>query len=374
MHADNAGRERIDWSQLWYPGPTRRFTDEELARAGGDRPNRSFIVILAINMAIMVQALLQLAPGELTARLTGLVLAFAVMGWQGCMALWRRPSRKRLNWALGLAALTFIGFALGFKWRVPDRQLLDWLFYTMAALLFSISLGFWFVAVFRAHQISARLTELDERERADAMRSQLLQAQIQPHFLFNSLASLQHWVEQGDARAAPMLGALTGFLRTSLPLFNRQQLTLGEELAAVRQYLAVMQARLGERLQAQIEVPEPLLDATLPPALLLTLVENAMEHGVVPQLGQARLHISAGQEGQVLRITVSDNGPGLTEQPLPQTPGRGVGLANSRLRLTQAYGPDARLTLANAPEGGCIATLSLPLTPAVAAAGSPHHA
>jgi LytS/YehU family sensor histidine kinase len=111
------------------------------------------------------------------------------------------------------------------------------------ALRCLVSLGWWFLTLYRAHQIEGRLRELAERERAVALAGQLMAAQIQPHFLFNSLASLQHWVQTQDPRAAPMLEALTGFLRATLPLFNRPSLTLGEELQAVRSYLQVMQAR-----------------------------------------------------------------------------------------------------------------------------------
>ena len=89
-----------------------------------------------------------------------------------------------------------------------------------------VSLGWWFLTLYRAHQIEGRLRELAERDRAVALAGQLMAAQIQPHFLFNSLASLQHWVQTQDPRAAPMLEALTDFLRATLPLFNRPALTL----------------------------------------------------------------------------------------------------------------------------------------------------
>jgi hypothetical protein len=107
---------------------------------------------------------------------------------------------------------------------------------------------------FCAHQIEARLRELAEQQRALDMARQLAAAQIQPHFLYNALASLQHWVQAKDDRAAPMLAALTGFLRATLPLFNRERLALGDEAEAARQYLAVMQLRLGERLRASVTI------------------------------------------------------------------------------------------------------------------------
>jgi LytS/YehU family sensor histidine kinase len=190
------------------------------------------------------------------------------------------------------------------------------------------------------------------------MARQLAAAQIQPHFLFNSLASLQHWVQHKDDRAAPMLAALTAFLRATLPMFNRQRLALGDEAEAVRQYLAVMQMRLGERLRFSIAVEPAAAAAQVPPGLLLTLVENAVEHGVMPSLSGAEVQVQARTEAGQLRLTVRDTGPGLAPDAAD-----GTGLANTRERLQQAYGAAAGLTLDNAPEGGCIARLHCPLDP-----------
>lgn len=353
--------DRIDWSQLWYPGPTRVFSAAELAAAGGGRPSRTFMVMLAINIGILAQGVLQLAPAAQTARLTGMLVAFAVLGWQGGMALWRRPTRQRLFWLSLGAMLAYALFATGIKWRVPDAEERRVLLIGTGIPVIGLLAGFWFVAVFRAQQIAGRLREIEEQAQAQVLRAQLTQAQIQPHFLFNSLASLQHWVETHDERAAPLLRSLTGYLRATLPLFNRERLGLGEELAAVREYLGVMQARLGSRLQFSIDTPEDLLAVPLPPAILLTLVENAIEHGVVPKLGRARLRLSAERRGAQLQITVDDDGPGLPDVPAPRPPGRGVGLANSRLRLAQMFGERASLVLENAPDGGCVARLTLPI-------------
>jgi len=282
--------------------------------------------------------------------------------------VWAWPSSSRVFRSSLGGALGMVLVALVIKHGASAEEA-EWLRLVFMGLGVTVMGGVSFVSIYRRHQILARQRELAERELALAAQAQLAQAQIQPHFLFNSLASLQHWVHQGDARAAPLLDALTAYLRATLPLFNRRQLSLGEELEAVRQYLAVMQARLGARLQVEIEVPEDLRAVQLPPALLLTLVENAIEHGVVPKLGAALLRIEARREssdggeaggGQVLRLQVIDDGPGLSE-PLPLAgAGRGVGLSNSRLRLAQTYGEAARLNLRNAEQGGCIAELLLP--------------
>lgn len=358
-------RERIDWSQLWYPGPTRVFTDAELARGGSEQPSRTFLVMLAISVLIVTQGLLQDAPDGELARLTALLVAICVADYRTGMWLWRRPTRRRLMVATLICMAAFVAFAVGLRWRVAAGPAQDWLLYTGAGACSLSALAFWFVAVYRAQQIEARLRELDERDRAIALTRQLATAQIQPHFLFNSLASLQHWVDTRDERAGPMLASLTGYLRATLPLFERHALTLGEELEAARRYLEVMQARLGARLRFEIDVAPAALAATLPPGVLLTLVENAVEHGVSPQLSGGWLGIRAQVEpdGRV-RIEVADNGPGLPPDGAVSGPGH-VGLSNTRARLAQAFGEHASLTLTNIADGGCCATLHLPPTAAV---------
>ena len=209
--------------------------------------------------------------------------------------------------------------------------------------------------------IEARLREIDERERAVGMALQLASAQIQPHFLFNSLASLLHWVQAKDDRAAPMLQALTGFLRATLPLFNQPRLALGDEAQAAAQYLEVMRLRLGDRLQYRLAIEPAAAGAQVPPGLLLTLAENAVEHGVMPSLRGASIEVTARRVGDELQLTVTDTGPGLPpERADGKWPADGVGLANTRARLAQAFGARAGLSLANAPSGGCVAAIHLP--------------
>jgi LytS/YehU family sensor histidine kinase len=304
--------------------------------------------------------LLQDAPDGELARLTALLAAVCVADYRAGMWLWRRPTRRRLLVATVVCMTAFVAFAVGLRWRVAAGPARDWLLYTGAGACSLSTLAFWFVVVYRAQQIEARLRELDERDRAVALTRQLATAQIQPHFLFNSLASLQHWVYTRDDRAGPMLASLTGYLRATLPLFERQALTLGEELEAVRRYLEVMQARLGPRLRFEVDAEPAALATALPPGVLLTLVENAVEHGVSPQLSGGEVRVSARVEPDgALCLEVVDDGPGLPPDGAVVGPGH-VGLANTRARLAQAFGEQASLTLADAPDGGCSATLRLP--------------
>jgi signal transduction histidine kinase len=349
--------ERIDWSQIWFTGPTRVFTPDEMARAGSDAPSRTFKVALMGNLMAPALAVLFLASQENTARLTALFAGAAAIIWHGLMTVWRQPHRKHLM-AVSLVALAImVLFMLGLRWRMapgPARIFMG----EVTGIITGVAIfGYYGLAFYRSHQIAARLRELDERERRTDMARQLAQAQIQPHFLFNSLASLQHWVQQKDDRAAPLLDALMGFLRATLPLFDRRMLTVGEEASAVRHYLTVMQLRLGERLRWRLDISEAASAAALPPGLLLTLVENALEHGVQRSLTGADVLVSAQRNGERLVIEVHDTGPGLSAQAAD-----GVGLGNARARLAQVFGAHAALTVASDPSGGCRARIECPAT------------
>lgn len=184
--------------------------------------------------------------------------------------------------------------------------------------------------------------ELDAaaREAAEA-KLKLLQAQVQPHFIFNTLSAVQHWVDTGDGRASPLLRALTAFLRSSAELLERPLVPLGEELELVRSYLQIMGARLGERLRFEFDVEADCLDQALPPGLLLTLVENALEHGIGPSLHGGSLRVAARRLGAGgLELRVSDDGVGLAAGWQ-----EGMGLANSRQRLRHQFGARAGLQL-----------------------------
>jgi Histidine kinase len=244
-----------------------------------------------------------------------------------------------------------------------------------AILLATVSLLalIWGVAQVRRQVLEREVLQLRlQRERDSAARQaaearlQLLQGQIQPHFIFNTLSAVQHWVDEGDARGGPLLRSLTAFLRGSTEALGRDTTTLADEAAMVGHYLSIMQARLGERLACTIEVAPEVAQQRLPPGLLLTLVENAVEHGIAAALGGGRLTLMARRLGEACIVTVSD-----TTGRLSADWAEGVGLANSRERLRQTFGEDAALTLALA-EGSTVATLSLPRQLAASpAAGAP---
>lgn len=253
-----------------------------------------------------------------------------------------------------------------------DAPQLLWLATPMQLMLgLTLLLVVWVVsraAQTRWQQERARLQLVRERDTAARQAAEanlrVLQAQIQPHFIFNTLAALQHWVDGGDERAGPLLRELTAFLRACTDLFDRELITLAEEGAWVGHYLAVQQARLGERLRFDVMISPEVAAQALPPGLLLTLVENAVEHGLAPALAGGELHLRAWRDAEGVQIQLDDTGVGLPASPLAE----GVGLRNSRERLASAFGARASLMLTNRPEGGARATIRLvDPTPAPAA-------
>ncbi len=196
-----------------------------------------------------------------------------------------------------------------------------------------------------------------ERAEIEA-RLKLLQAQIEPHFLFNTLANLQALIAVDPKRALVMLGHLDGYLRATLATTRNDTGTLGEEFALLRAYLEILAIRMGERLSFELDLPEALAGATVPPMLLQPLVENAIRHGLEPKVDGGRVRVAARESSGRLLLTVEDTGLGLGASP---TSGTGVGLAHVRARLAAAYGGAATLDAHDAPGGGTRITLRLPL-------------
>lgn len=197
------------------------------------------------------------------------------------------------------------------------------------------------------HRLSQQVTEA---------KLQALQAQVEPHFLYNTLASVQALTEVDPARANTMVGHLIQYLRNALPKMRESISTVGQEIELVRAYLNILQMRMGKRLVFDISVPESLLATPFPPLMLPSLVENAIKHGLEPQREGGSVLISAHAQDGRLRLVVSDTGRGFAE-----TLGAGVGLANIRERLAALYGDAGRLTLeSNAPHG-VIATIEAPM-------------
>ena len=186
----------IDWSQLWYPGRKQPFSASEMARSGSDPPSPTLVVISALNFAVMAFVVLQLAPASHTAVLSAALVALAVMAAALVHWLWWRPWRKPLMQAQLGVMLMMLLLATGLRWRLPERADREFVAVVMSVGGIALVVALWFVAVWRAQQIESRLAEQAERARAIDMARRLAAAQIEPHFLFNTLASVQHWAKR----------------------------------------------------------------------------------------------------------------------------------------------------------------------------------
>jgi signal transduction histidine kinase len=202
----------------------------------------------------------------------------------------------------------------------------------------------------------AELQSSEVRRKLLESRILMLQAQIEPHFLFNTLGAVQQLAATDPPRAERLTADLIAFLRATLGQIRREQASVGSELAVVRHYLAVMRQRLGARLDVDLAGDDGALDLAVPPAMLLTLVENAVKHGIEPSRSGGRIAVRCRRTDADLVLEVADTGVGMSE-----TPGNGVGLSNVRERLLLSFGDAAALELEENEPSGVIARIRLPL-------------
>ena len=222
-------------------------------------------------------------------------------------------------------------------------------------------------------QAEVKAAAATETAEAESLRRQVLearmammQAQVEPHFLFNTLASIDHLIEFDPKRASQMQRNLISLLRASMPSMRASTESglrpLDLELAVVRPYLEILKVRMEERLTTDIDVPEGLLSAEFPPMMIQTLVENSIKHGLEPKAEGGHLAVKAEIRHGKLCVTVTDTGLGFAGAAGGETAGTGVGLANIRERLSLLYGSKGTLTIANNPVGGTIVTITVPYT------------
>ncbi|HSI56815.1 MAG TPA: histidine kinase [Ideonella sp.] len=222
-------------------------------------------------------------------------------------------------------------------------------FFTITSTVLLIAPLLAFGALYRERDAQARsqslLFELErsqlEKQALDA-QLRLLHAQIEPHFLFNTLANVQELVESGSSQAGPVLKSLIAYLRAAMPRLDDEGATLGNEASLVRAYLALMHMRMPDRLSFEVDIPAAFAAERFPSMALLTLVENAIHHGIDPSEQGGRIDVRAQLDpasGELV-ISVADTGTGMSETAAP-----GTGLANLRARLAAFYDPPGRLEL-----------------------------
>ena len=252
--------------------------------------------------------------------------------------------------------------------------------FTLLWVLASVIIKFTYKGRMQAEVKAAQATETAEAESLKRQvveaRMAAMQAQVEPHFLFNTLASIDHLIETDPPRASTMQKNLIALLRASMPTMreasgradpreggkdgngaSRSVRDLGRELAVIRPYLEILKVRMEERLTTEIAVPDGLLSAEFPPMMVQTLVENAIKHGLEPKPEGGRLRVSAEIVHGKLQMTVADTGLGFGKAA---TAGTGVGLANIRERLQMLYGPKASLTVAENQPSGTRVTVTVP--------------
>lgn len=194
-----------------------------------------------------------------------------------------------------------------------------------------------------------------ERQALDA-RLNLLQAQVAPHFLFNTLANVQALVDSGSPKASEVLRSLVAYLRAAVPRLNEPATALGQELELVRAYLELMRMRMPDRLQFELKADDSALGLRCPPMTLLTLVENAVRHGIDPSEEGGHIEVEIRREGERCRVVVRDDGAGLQ----PTDRGLGTGLAALAERLQLIFGQAATLNVRSRDPRGTIAELEFP--------------
>ena len=245
-------------------------------------------------------------------------------------------------------------------WRQIGVEWLSWIFITLP---FGVAVYLCMVGIEHATRYFIEAQEREVQvarlsEQLSSARYAALQAQLNPHFLFNTLNTIAVLVRDNDREGAvSIVEHLSELLRRTLSRHRANEVTLGEELELVRQYVAIEQARFSDRLRPEFRIPDALLSAAVPSFALQHLVENAIRHGIARDTEAGLLIINATRSGDLLELTVIDDGPGIDPTaPIPA----GHGIENTRERLRGLYGERASLEIAPRPEGGTIATLRVP--------------
>jgi signal transduction histidine kinase len=345
----------------------------------------TFIVVLCLGIGLLLTAI--------EGRALGSHFVYSLCIGFTCMAL-TDGARLAAAWASDLLRAARhlppspAGFESGWRGIAPAAaaamlvgpplglQVADWLTGYHSPSLFSLdasSTRFTLVMSLLGTVISVFVLSTMERlsnARAQAEAAQrlaaenqlrLLQSQLEPHMLFNTLANLRVLIGMDAARAQAMLDHLIAFLRATLEASRSAKQPLAAEFAHLRDYLALMAVRMGPRLAVTLDLPPELTAMPVPPLLLQPLVENAIKHGLEPKVEGGRITVAAQREGAVLRLTVRDTGVGLGATR--SAGGTAFGLEQVRTRLAALYGSGARLDLQPAADaaGGTLATIDLPL-------------
>ncbi|MES2902093.1 MAG: histidine kinase [Pseudomonadota bacterium] len=336
-----------------------------------------FTALFCVGCAVLIC----LVVGSFSQWYPNLVLSLCI----GCIALliidtvrlyfWGEDARTPVPALLALVAVAvpFAHFAgnrlasliLGFDTRgasqsgsgPSDKMMLFTLLVTSVAVMFFMNRD----RVTRAERATAQEKARSEAIARQALQSQLqlLQAQIEPHMLFNTLANLQGLIALDPNRAQEMLDQLIQYLRATLSSSRAETTTLGQEFALMQAYLGLMSVRMGDRLGFTLDLPDRLRKASIAPMMLQPLVENAIIHGLEPKVDGGHITVAASEHEGQLRVSVADTGLGL-DAPSAKS-GTHLGVSNTRERLLALYGERATITLKPNEPQGAVACITFPL-------------
>jgi len=271
---------------------------------------------------------------------------------------WKKPALMMLILAVSIVGGYFIGSFLGFiilqqVFSITLQQRgadIPRTIVLVLALGATVSYFFYSRAAMKVDKAiiqQERITRLSSEKEALEATLRLLQAQIEPHFLFNTLSNVLSLIDTDPVKGKTMLSDLIRYLRTSLSRTLPNTTTLGQEMEMVQTYLSIQQVRMGARLSFVIDLPDTLSGYPLPPMLLQPLVENAIKHGLDPLVEGGEVLVGASEGDGTVRITIADTGAGLSSYEQA-----GIGLANVRERIRLIYGDEGRLILEeNIPHG-----------------------
>jgi LytS/YehU family sensor histidine kinase len=373
LAAKTAGYRRVYYQKLAQRSPVERQQLRDFSVAFKGR--RGWLATAALLIAFTLCGILLhlLWPARswvapvVTANVLGVALSFGLFGaWFNYRDIVRRKFRLLLT-VLAFALLAAVGLSGGVLW-ISDQSsaaVMEKLPRVLAMILgagLAVAVPMIVIGLLRNRQHEALTEQLQRDAERDRMARELaesqlrlLRAQIEPHFLFNTLGAVQQLAEHDAPRAAELTANLIAFLRASMNKMRSEQVALEAEFGLVEAYLRVMQVRLGARLRITLTLPPALGQVPVPSMIVLTLVENAIKHGIEPSLRGGDVMVSAEVLDATIRVRVQDSGVGMGAAG-----GSGTGLDNVRRRLQLAYGAGAGLALHDA-DPGLVADITIPL-------------
>ena len=269
------------------------------------------------------------------------------VAWHCSQGFWMGSVLASVSWEAGINQLSG---------QTPGHMTL---YYAGAA--FALHASEWF-SFYQQKDLALRAERAEQSRQLAEVRLQMLKNQIEPHFIFNTLAHLKALIRIDPVVAESMADELSDFLRASLQSLREDRMTVAQDIELVRAYLALASLRMGTRLTVDLQMDPATAQLPVPPLMLQTLVENAIQHGIEPKVGPGHIRVSARLDtsGPTHRLVlqVADDGVGFGQAA---TGGSGLGLVNIRERLATAFGPEAQLSLAANDPQGVVATLSFPV-------------